>query len=173
MSVETTTYCARHPKEATVVRCATCGIPICTKCMVFTPVGTKCRSCASNKQSPLYQVRPERFVLACVASLLAGVGAAFLAGIGFFVIFLGTAYGYFAGSIILRASGMKRGLKMEITAGAGMVIGALATHSVPTLTLLAAHASTTSIFTVWILDPFFWLALVISTACAVSKIRYL
>ncbi|MDO8587530.1 MAG: B-box zinc finger protein [Armatimonadota bacterium] len=172
MQVETPTYCARHPKEETAVRCASCETPICPKCMVSTPVGMKCRDCASNRQSVLYQVRPERFALAGIVSLIAGAGAAFLGAIGFFVIFVGTAYGYFAGSLILKASGMKRGTKLEVLAGAGMVIGALA-MKVLSLIAIGKPGAVSAISLRFVLDPFFLIAVAISTACAVSKIRYL
>ena len=47
-------YCARHPKVVTRLRCGKCEAPICTKCTVFTPAGTRCRTCAKNK----VKVRP-------------------------------------------------------------------------------------------------------------------
>lgn len=42
-------YCARHLKTITRLRCGKCEAPICTKCTVFTPAGTRCRICAKNK----------------------------------------------------------------------------------------------------------------------------
>ena len=44
-----TFYCARHTKAVTRVRCGRCEAPICPKCTVYTPAGTRCRSCAKNK----------------------------------------------------------------------------------------------------------------------------
>ena len=174
MSIQTARYCARHPKEETAVSCASCGTPICTKCMVATPVGMKCRNCATNRKSPLFQVRPERLLLAGLVSLIAGAGAAVLGGIGFFVIIIGTAYGYFAGSVILKASGMKRGIKLEVVAGAGIVVGAIAFKLLPQIVAARALAvSGVGFGFTALLDPFFWIAVGISTACAVSKIRYL
>jgi hypothetical protein len=175
MSTETATYCARHPREETAVSCASCGTPICTKCMVYTPVGMKCRDCASNKNSSLFQVRPERLILAGLASLVAGVGAALLGEIiGFFVILIGTAYGYFVGSVILKASGMKRGFKLEIIAGFGIVVGAVAFKLTPLLLLTKPSVFASLAFSrAGLLDPFFWLAVGISAACAISKVRYL
>jgi membrane associated rhomboid family serine protease len=43
-----TLTCYRHPDRETLVRCATCERPICTKCMVQTPVGIKCPECAGR-----------------------------------------------------------------------------------------------------------------------------
>ncbi len=130
-ATEEVIYCARHPKEETAITCASCGTPICPRCMVTTPVGMKCPDCGRSKNSMLYRIRPERLVLASITALIAGVVAAIIGRLGFFVIFLSFPYGYFAGSIILKASGMKRGPKLEILAGVGMVIGALAVKLVP------------------------------------------
>lgn len=38
--------CYRHPKEMTVLRCGKCDRPICHKCVVMSPAGTRCRECS-------------------------------------------------------------------------------------------------------------------------------
>lgn len=170
-------YCARHPKEETALRCASCGTPICPKCMVSTPVGMKCPNCGRNRKSVVYQARPERLLLAAIVSLAAGAVTALIGEIGFFVIFVSIPYGYFAGSTILKASGMKRGLKIEMIAGAGMVMGALGSKLLPDVlfgqAVIRTGYSAMAFGLAALLDPFFWLAVVIATACAISKIRYL
>lgn len=171
MATITGTRCAKHPKVETGVSCATCGTPICPKCMVYTPVGIKCRECGLSKASPLFKVSPLRLILAFITALAAGVAPAFASrlGMGFLIIFGATAYGYFAGSVILKASGMKRGTKMEAVAGIGMVLGALAFLLIPGL----AAGKPLQIVAYRLLNPYLIIAVVISTACAVSKIRYL
>jgi hypothetical protein len=90
-----------------------------------------CPACASNKDNPLYQIRPERFLLAIVAGLAAGVvvGLLLQAMSGFFFIwllmFIGPLIGGAVGEVILRATGRKRGAKLEILAGASVIGGAL------------------------------------------------
>ena len=42
-------YCARHVKAVTRLRCGRCESPICPKCTVYTPAGTRCRPCSKNK----------------------------------------------------------------------------------------------------------------------------
>ncbi len=42
-------YCCRHTKTVTRLRCGRCEAPICPKCTVYTPAGTRCRTCAKNK----------------------------------------------------------------------------------------------------------------------------
>jgi len=53
---------------------------------------------------------------------VAGFGVDLL---GWFTLFVAVAYGTFAGEVIVRASGRKRGVKLEIIAGAGMALGAI------------------------------------------------
>jgi len=45
-----TLRCARHPGTETVLRCGRCETPICPRCMVETPVGARCPSCAGVKR---------------------------------------------------------------------------------------------------------------------------
>ncbi len=72
---------------------------------------------------------------------------------------------------------MKRGPKLEILAGVGMVIGALAFKLVPlvlfTVLFSEGAGSLLTLAMPLFLDPFFWISVVIATACALSKIRYL
>lgn len=42
-------YCAKHTKVVTRLRCGRCEAPICPKCIVYTPAGTRCRACSRNK----------------------------------------------------------------------------------------------------------------------------
>ncbi len=42
-------YCARHTKAVTRLRCGRCETPICPKCTVYTPAGTRCKACTKNK----------------------------------------------------------------------------------------------------------------------------
>ena len=170
-------HCARHPREETVITCASCGTPICPRCMVSTPVGMKCPDCGKVKNSVLFKVSPGRLLLAGITAVVGGVVAALIGKIGFFVIFVSIPYGYFAGSMILRASGMKRGLKLEIIAGTAMVIGALVVQfAIPLIMFASVKAPVKPIYSVFlpsVLDLFFWIAVVLSTGAAVSKIRYL
>jgi hypothetical protein len=145
--------------------------------MVYTPVGVKCRECGLTRGGRLYTVSLPRLALAAVTSLAAGAIAAVMGELGFFVIFLGAMYGYFAGSVILKVSGMRRGRKLEFVTGVGMVVGALALKLLPTVLAGKPLAITMSRAISFgpgsLLDPFLWLSVVIATSCAVSKIRYL
>lgn len=168
------TFCARHPRVETGLKCGICGTPICPDCMVQTPVGMKCRDCGRSGSGTLFKVKPGRMALACIIAAAAGAAAGLLGMFGFLVVFISFPYGYFAGSMILKASGMKRGRKLEIAAGVFMAIGGLAVKLIPLLLILLSGVNgATRLGLATLLDPFFWAALGISTACAVSKIRYL
>lgn len=48
MSTQTTSTCKNHRKREAVTTCAACGSPVCSECVVRTPVGFKCRDCVGG-----------------------------------------------------------------------------------------------------------------------------
>ena len=56
----TQAVCYRHPSRETAVSCSNCERPICTDCMVYTPVGIKCPECARQPRSAIVRLRPDR-----------------------------------------------------------------------------------------------------------------
>ena len=42
-------FCQRHPREVTRLTCGKCERPICTRCLVMSPAGVRCRDCARNR----------------------------------------------------------------------------------------------------------------------------
>jgi hypothetical protein len=42
-------YCAKHPKVVTRLRCGRCETPICPRCTVFSPAGTRCKACSRHR----------------------------------------------------------------------------------------------------------------------------
>src|SRR5438105_1306711 len=73
-----TVPCAANPDVQTTLRCGRCETPICPRCLVSTPVGARCRSCAQVKRLALV-ARPGE--LARSAGL--GLGAAV---VGFYLL---------------------------------------------------------------------------------------
>jgi MFS family permease len=131
-------YCYRHPKIATKVSCGKCDRPICTRCMVSGPAGMRCPECASLRGSTLYKVHPGRLALTIAASIACGViGAYILVFIGFFVFFIGPAYGTAIAEVVLRVSGRKRGRLIEAIGIGGICLGALIALGPRLLGLLA------------------------------------
>jgi hypothetical protein len=57
-AAEEALHCYRHPKRVTLLRCGKCERPICERCVVLSPAGTRCQEC-SKSQIPF---RPEAVV---------------------------------------------------------------------------------------------------------------
>lgn len=117
-------FCYRHPDRETWLRCGRCDQPICTKCSVQGPVGSRCRQCGLVKNDPLTSFTPRQLLLglgtAAVGGVVVGYGSSYL---GFFSILLG----YFAGRIVadtmVRVVGYKRGPVMLSILFGGLFIG--------------------------------------------------
>jgi hypothetical protein len=110
----TRTVCYRHPSRETAVSCSNCERPICTDCMVYTPVGIKCPECARQPRSALVRLKPDRAARAIAAAvfggLAMGLGILILQGFGlFFALILGWLIGIGMGELVLAASGRFRG----------------------------------------------------------------
>jgi hypothetical protein len=95
-SSEPVLRCARHPSVETVLRCGRCETPICPKCLVATPVGARCPTCARVKRfalllKPLELARSIGFALgvaaigALIFTYLSFLGLIGLALLGFLV----------------------------------------------------------------------------------------
>jgi len=109
----TQTVCYRHPGRETAISCSNCERPICTDCMVYTPVGIKCPECAKQPRSALVRLRPQRAARAVAAAfgggLALGLGIVLLQGVGlFFALILGWLIGIAMGELVLWASGRYR-----------------------------------------------------------------
>lgn len=130
--------CTAHPEVETYLRCNECETPICPRCLVQTPVGAKCRTCARLRPHPLYALTPLR--------LLRGVGGALGAGLGLglawgalqgLLPFLGwlawLAYvgmGYLVGEATSAAANRKRGRTLQYAAVAGTALAFAASFAV-------------------------------------------
>ena len=126
-----TVFCARHPRTETVLRCGRCETPICPRCLVQTPVGSRCPDCANVRNLPTFDVTPAFALRGFAAALLAGAatGAAwgFIAGdsglrfVGFFLIFLAMGIGYVVSEAVLIATNRKRSRTLQWAAALGVV----------------------------------------------------
>ena len=143
-----------------------------------TPVGMKCKSCAShasgNLFSPSLLQRSLAAAVALLAGAIAGWGVEF--SFGLFTIFAAFAYGGFAGEMVLRAAGRKRGLTIEVITGAAIVVGALGARM---LVAGIPPGGANVPFGVWnvlvslLTPPIRLAALAIIVGGAVSRIRYI
>jgi hypothetical protein len=122
----TRTVCYRHPNRETAISCSNCGRPICTDCMVYSPVGIKCPECARQPRSAIVRLRPNRAGRAIGAAIGGGIAMGFgivvLQGIGlFFALILGWLIGIAMGELVLWASGRYRGPETGYIAVAGCI----------------------------------------------------
>ena len=76
------TQCPRHTDVETNLRCGQCDEPICPRCMVYAPVGSKCPDCASIGGPAIFKVTQGDLIR---TGLLGGLSAIGL-GIGVAVI---------------------------------------------------------------------------------------
>lgn len=120
-------YCVNHPTVETLVTCGRCDRPICTRCMIFAPVGVRCRECAQLRRLPQYTLTPRTYARVIAGAIALALGAGFLLslipGIGFLG---GIVVGFLVGEGLRRVSGYKQGREMEIIAGVTVVLSVVA-----------------------------------------------
>jgi len=123
--------CAAHPNVETELACSRCGKPICPRCLVYTPVGTRCRECANVRRIPTYNMSADTFVRAAAAAVTGGIALGILWGLFnlftyiFFGAIIGIAVGYGAGEIVSLATNRKAGPPLQAVAVAGVVLAYL------------------------------------------------
>ncbi len=123
--------CARHPDVETELACGRCETPICPKCLVYTPVGTRCPDCARANRLPTYNIPTQTFIRAGAAALTAGLAIGFAWAFfnvvtGFFWgVPVGIGVGYAVGELVSVASNRKAGPPLQAIAVAGVVIAFL------------------------------------------------
>jgi hypothetical protein len=121
-----TLYCANHPQVATALRCNRCGKPICTRCIVRTPVGYRCRECVRGQQQVFETVVWYDYIVAVVlAAVLGGLAGALLLNLGWFVIFLSPVAGGLIAEIVRAAVRRRRGRYLFAAAAVAYVVGCL------------------------------------------------
>ncbi|MHB9036544.1 MAG: hypothetical protein ACYC64_07740 [Armatimonadota bacterium] len=141
----------------------------------------KCRNCASQRQGSLFKPSPGQIAAASVVGLMMGVIAGWAVEFGgIFIIFLAFAFGGFAGEVVLRVSGRRRGRTMEIVTASSMVVGALGGRMLVGAIQLASAGYVHPPFGVLsvIVDmvlptPIPLIALIVAVAGAVGKIKYM
>jgi hypothetical protein len=122
-------YCKRHPKVETGLSCGKCGDPICPRCMVQTPVGMRCPTCAGLSRLPTYRVSYLYYLRAAGA----GLGMALICGLAWgiiqdFVPFIYLSFiiaggiGYAMGEVIGLSVNRKRGTGLAVIGGAAVIL---------------------------------------------------
>ena len=123
--------CAYHPKVETLLRCSKCEKPICSRCAILTPVGSRCRDCAGLRRLPTFDAKPIDVMRALVAALLVGLAvgvalsfadALFPPALGWLLRAAGLiAAGYLVGEAVSVAVNRKRGAFFQVIAVMGFV----------------------------------------------------
>ena len=129
------TYCIRHPHVETNLGCSRCGDPICPQCLIQTPVGARCPSCANVQRSPLVTTSGSEITKAALAGigsgLALGIVSAFvlpiLGSLGLFIVIIAFGgLGYVIGGIVHRASGYKRNTQLQVVAAVSVIVAFVA-----------------------------------------------
>ena len=68
------TECPRDSGVETNLRCAQCSDPICPRCMVYAPVGSKCPDCASIGGPAIFKVTQSDLIRIGVLGGLVSIG---------------------------------------------------------------------------------------------------
>ena len=79
---EEMTYCLRHPDTESNLRCGRCNDLICPRCMVTSPVGARCPSCARIGRPAILDTSSQEMTRAILAGMVAAVIGALLFTIG-------------------------------------------------------------------------------------------
>jgi hypothetical protein len=122
--------CAAHPDVDTNLTCGKCGIPICPRCLVQTPVGMRCRKCAGLKRLPTYEITPQRYLKAIGAglgsSLVLGIAWASLWSlVSFFNFFIAAGVGYAIAEVLSLSVNRRRGRGLQVIAAVCMIVSFL------------------------------------------------
>jgi hypothetical protein len=124
--VSDTLYCVNHPQTPTNLRCNKCGKPICSRCVVRTPVGYRCRDCVRGQQQIFESAVWYDYVIAVVITLpLAAIAGALVTALSFYSIFLAPVVGGVVAEIVRWAVRRRRGRYLPHTAAAAFALGGL------------------------------------------------
>ncbi|MCX5999599.1 MAG: hypothetical protein NTU41_08440 [Chloroflexi bacterium] len=125
-----TTRCAADPDVETNLSCGSCGTPICPKCLVHTPVGARCRTCAGMKRLPTYEIGVRQYLKAfgvgLGVSVLLGIAWAWLWGlVSFFNFLVAMGVGYALGEVLSLSVNHRRGRLLQVIGGFCVVVSYL------------------------------------------------
>src|SRR5688572_14874911 len=160
--------CANHPNEMTFVRCGRCEKPICTRCMVDSPVGKKCRACAKN-QTHLEESSARQIAQGFIGALVIAIPAGWLA-FQIPLILLAFPYGWLVGEVGFRAAQRSRSLAVQAVTGIAAVIGALVGAGLPQPGPGGLDGLPEALPFAYLMSPWLWIFTVFGTMVAVSRV---
>jgi hypothetical protein len=115
--------CARHPNVETVLRCGKCDTPICPRCLVPTPVGARCPTCAQVKRFAML-LKPDELAKAIVFGVgVAAIGTIIVSFIGFLGLLGYMIMGFVVGEAVSIGANRKRVRELGPIAVACVFVG--------------------------------------------------
>jgi hypothetical protein len=140
--------CAADPSVETYLRCGRCEKPICPRCLIQTPVGSRCRDCAQLRKLPMFQVGAIDYLRAVGGGLAAGLAGGliviFLQGqfrvFGMLSVMLLAALGYGIGTAVAKSTRRKQGTGLGVIAALAVPIGLALGRAALLVTVTGADA---------------------------------
>jgi hypothetical protein len=118
-----TLRCARHPGTETVLRCGKCETPICPKCLVGTPVGARCPTCAQVKRFAML-IKPVELARAAGLGIgAAAIGTMILSSVPFLGLLGYAILGFLVGEAVSIGANRKRARELGPVAIACLLVG--------------------------------------------------
>ena len=169
-------FCYRHPDRETWLRCGRCDQPICVKCAVQGPVGSRCRQCGLVKSATLSSFTARQLATGLAIALGGGALVGYLGGqMGFYSIFIA----FFAGAIIaetfVRFVGARRGPIMRALLYGGLAAGFAIGAAVQIATFMGAIPEEAGLpITFWLQTMLPYILIGFGAACAgaYSRVRW-
>jgi hypothetical protein len=120
-------HCIDHPQRETALRCNRCGAPVCTDCIVRTPVGFRCKECIKAQQAVFFNAQWYDYPIAALISFGLSIPAAVMASVAgwWFAMIISPLAGGLIGGIVHWAIGRRRGRWIWLLVSVCVVIGAL------------------------------------------------
>jgi hypothetical protein len=172
--------CAAHPSVETYLRCGRCERPICPKCMIQTPVGSRCRDCARMRKPPTYNPTILDYLRGAAGALAVAFGGGFLISLlfggrpmsGVLALLVMGGLGYLVGEATTRVARRRRGTSMGIIAAIAVPLGLILANTAHWMlqganpVLAFSVASATVAIPIWSL-----LGIVVGAVVAFSRLR--
>jgi hypothetical protein len=165
--------CATHPSVETELACGKCGKPICPRCLVYTPVGTRCRECANIRRLPQYNIPASFLLRGAGAALVAGAvlgavwGWFFPFGLSFFFgLLVGAGLGYAIGESVSIATNRKVGPPLQALAALGVIVAYLV-HAL----VLVSSFKDVEFMDVVRRDQFGYVVVILAAVVAMGRVR--
>jgi hypothetical protein len=118
-------YCINHPDTPTGLRCNKCGSPICTRCLIRTPVGYRCKNCVKSQQAVFYTAQWYDYLIAgALALVISTLAQGVLIFVPYFIValFAGPLVGNAITAAIRLATAKRRGQYTALIVS-GVIVG--------------------------------------------------